>query len=81
MLRALDNPVLPIDADDEMDEESQKLESAYVKKMEYLRKLLYSNILHLQKNFEDIEANMRLVLRDQQILRPIYQQVNVNCTI
>ncbi|KIH67892.1 homeobox domain protein [Ancylostoma duodenale] len=74
MLRALDNPVLPIEADDEMDEESQKLERTYVKKMEYLRKLLYSNILHLQKNFEDIEANMRLVLRDQQILRPIYQQ-------
>ncbi|EYC39626.1 hypothetical protein Y032_0648g1103, partial [Ancylostoma ceylanicum] len=77
MLRALDNPVLPIDAEDEMDEESQKLEIAYVKKMDELRKHLYSNILRLQKNFDHIKTNMRQVLRDQEKLRPIdLQDIN-----
>lgn len=47
--RALDNPVLPIDADDEMDEESEKLERAYVNVMTRLRDILHDSILELQE--------------------------------
>ncbi|KAJ1369849.1 hypothetical protein KIN20_031427 [Parelaphostrongylus tenuis] len=79
MLRLLDNPVLPISPDEERDEETEKLERVYVKKMGELRNLLHSNLFELrQQGCEDIKADFCRILKSQQMLRPIDHQIVEN---
>ncbi|KAK6763938.1 hypothetical protein RB195_024322 [Necator americanus] len=50
MLKALDNPILPIAPDEDVtDEESHMLEMVYEGRMTDLRNLLHTNILELQQ--------------------------------
>ncbi|KJH40720.1 hypothetical protein DICVIV_13317 [Dictyocaulus viviparus] len=72
--KVLDNPILPICQEDEIDEETEKLEEVYLNKMGELKNLLHSNLQELQQGCERIKADFCRVLRSQQMLRPIDHQ-------
>ncbi|KAK5966152.1 PBC domain-containing protein [Trichostrongylus colubriformis] len=75
MLRALNDPVLPAVVDDERDEEITSLEDTYRNRMNFLRNLLQSYSDELQRGCRHIMLDIHRVLRSQQMLRPIDEQV------
>ncbi|KAK6033495.1 homeobox domain protein [Ostertagia ostertagi] len=74
MLKALDNPVLPNNADDERDQETGRLEDLYRKRMDDLRSILHSHLHELWQGCERIMLDIHRVLKSQQMLRPIDEQ-------
>ncbi|PIO75918.1 homeobox domain protein [Teladorsagia circumcincta] len=74
MLRALDNPVLPNNPDDERDQETGRLEDVYRKRMDDLRSILHSHLHDLWQGCERMMLDIHRVLKSQQMLRPIDEQ-------